>query len=530
MASKRARIDLTASEKREIVLFSNAHGNKSQQEIANHFCAKWNKSVKRRTIGDVLAKKEHWLHEVSENSLKIKRKRGGKNGDMEKALFLWFSSARAKNLPVSDEILRSKARFFGDSLQMDEFSYSNGWLQRFKTRYGIASRRLGGESASVNDNLVQTGIEKAREILKDYEPKNVFNMDETGLFYQMLPDRCLTTANHSKGTKKAKNRITLVVCANADGSEKDKLLVIGKSANPRCFRNFQHRLYCEYRSNKKAWMTSVLFSDWLHDFDRRMRSAGRKVLLLMDNAPSHIIPQNENGESPLTNVKIHFLPPMTTSHLQPMDAGVIMAFKSHYRQLQIQHLIDCMDSNQEPKIELSDAIRFSKIAWDRVTPKTIENCYKHTRITPPEWSNANNDSEVPQPSNVIESGPGNIFDRIAEFFQIDQTTLMTQEEFNNVDAYLEPTEVLSDDQILDMVNGSKDLVEDNDSETETPQHDEPPVSASDARKAISTILRYIESNERASSTDVNAATQLKNRLDDLITSSLSQRKLTEFFK
>jgi hypothetical protein len=55
----------------------------------------------------------------------------------------------------------------------------------------------------------------------------------------------------------------------------------------------------------------VLFNDWLKSFNFKMRNQKRKVFLKMDNAPSHSVPN-------VLNVEIHFLPPTTTSHLQPL--------------------------------------------------------------------------------------------------------------------------------------------------------------------------------------------------------------------
>lgn len=104
-----------------------------------------------------------------------------------------------------------------------------------------------------------------------------------------------------------------------------------------------------------------------------MQRNKRKVLLLMDNAPSHVLPS-------LSNVKPHFLPPTTTSHLQPLDAGIIQNFKSHYCRFQLKHYVDCLDSKRVPDLLLSDAIRFVKFAWDKVSPQSIVNCRKHTGL------------------------------------------------------------------------------------------------------------------------------------------------------
>lgn len=78
---------------------------------------------------------------------------------------------------------------------------------------------------------------------------------------------------------------------------------IRKYANPRCFKivnmsNFNGH----YQANKKAWMTGLLFQEFVCWFNKRMN--GRKLLLLVDNRPAHpkVIEGLKNGE-------LIFLPP-----------------------------------------------------------------------------------------------------------------------------------------------------------------------------------------------------------------------------
>lgn len=94
-------------------------------------------------------------------------------------------------------------------------------------------------------------------------------MDETGLFYRMLPDRAL--ASHAiSGRKKDKTRITVSVCVNADGSDKQQLIVIGTAKKPRCFKGINMDNLCVlYRSNASAWMTAHIFTDWILDWERK---------------------------------------------------------------------------------------------------------------------------------------------------------------------------------------------------------------------------------------------------------------------
>jgi hypothetical protein len=69
-------------------------------------------------------------------------------------------------------------------------------------------------------------------VIDNYDPDNVYNMDDTGLFYRVLP-RCTLLVPHedvtsTRGLKKTKDRCTIIVCANATGNHKITCAFIGK--------------------------------------------------------------------------------------------------------------------------------------------------------------------------------------------------------------------------------------------------------------------------------------------------------------
>ena len=107
---------------------------------------------------------------------------------------------------LTDEILRSKVKDFGKDMNIKEFSYFNGWLLRFKQRHNINIHVLCGESAGIDANLIEDGRQRARDAISKYHPCDVFNMDETGLYYRMTPDRSLTTTSYTKGITPANRR------------------------------------------------------------------------------------------------------------------------------------------------------------------------------------------------------------------------------------------------------------------------------------------------------------------------------------
>lgn len=141
---------------------------------------------------------------------------------------------------------------------------------------------MSGESADVDDDAVNDWFQQLPNILKDYEADDIFNVDETGLFFKCLPNRTLTFRNEKcHGGKHSKVRVSVLVGANSTGTEKLKLLIIGKSRKPRCFQKHQ-KLPVNYDSNKKAWMTSVIFEKYMMELNEKFTAENRSVLFFVD--------------------------------------------------------------------------------------------------------------------------------------------------------------------------------------------------------------------------------------------------------
>ena len=107
--------------------------------------------------------------------------------------------------------------------------------------------------------------------------------------------------------KSSKVRLTGLAASNALG-EKLPMLVIGKSANLRCFKHIKS-LPQKYTNLAKSWMDSDIFTRWVKELDRKMIAEGRKITMIVDNCPAH--PHVEG----LQAVELIFLPPNTTSKL-----------------------------------------------------------------------------------------------------------------------------------------------------------------------------------------------------------------------
>ena len=102
--------------------------------------------------------------------------------------------------------------------------------------FGFKSRVMHGEagSAVINNQDVQICIAEITKKINQYGLSNVYNFDETALFYAQVPRRTISKTPLS-GLKDDKTRITIALACNADGSHKHKLFFVGHAARPRCF-------------------------------------------------------------------------------------------------------------------------------------------------------------------------------------------------------------------------------------------------------------------------------------------------------
>ncbi len=92
-------------------------------------------------------------------------------------------------------------------------------------------------------------MSKIYETLRSYELHEIYNVDETALYYKLLPRRTYVTEfedpKNIRGTQKmkAKDRATAFICTNADGIQKIPLTLIGTSKNPRAFKSKKPTCY-----------------------------------------------------------------------------------------------------------------------------------------------------------------------------------------------------------------------------------------------------------------------------------------------
>ena len=120
----------------------------------------------------------------------------------------------------------------------------------------------------------------------------VYNADQTGLFFQKLPNSLYVDKAKKKdyaGTKrmKDKERITLMVCTSADGW-RVPLALIGKFKKPVCFQLLPNPKNppIAYTNQRNAWFDKIVTEWWIrHVFwpEHLKRHDDVNCILLFDN-------------------------------------------------------------------------------------------------------------------------------------------------------------------------------------------------------------------------------------------------------
>ncbi|XP_030760813.1 jerky protein homolog-like [Sitophilus oryzae] len=332
--------------------------------------------------------------------------RKAKYPEMETCLYAWFCTQRSRDVPISYEILSAKARqLYTETYGNDNFRASRGWIFNFRKRHGLRALKVCGEKLSNDQSTVDPFLTAFAEKIKELNlgPTQIYNADESALYWKMLPEKTLVRSQEktAPGRKISKERVTFLVCCNADGSQKLKLLVVGKAKNPRAFKNVN--LPVEYKSSANAWMTTAIFLDWFHfSFIRQVRSHLRslnlpeRALLIVDNASNHGSTEELTSED--GQFTTLFLSPNCTALLQPMDQNAIRLTKLFYRKRLLAHILS---SNEENVVKLLKTIKGRYVS-------NMLNVLSEQNLTDVEISNWIENDEDLLPLEDVDSDVGGI--------------------------------------------------------------------------------------------------------------------------
>lgn len=472
----------------------------------------------RRNVHSIVKKKDK-IKEKYENMKKKDAKissyiRRSNYPQLEEAIIRWIHQMRGQKVPLSGPLIKEQALKFAQMMNINEFKASDGYIAGLKKRCNIEYRIESGESFSVSQTAIDNWKSELIELIKNYDSKDIFNLDETGLFWKLLPTKTYAFSTESRfGIKQLKNRVTLTVITNANGSER-KVCLIGASKRPHCFRS-KKRLPIDYYQQHNAWMDNKIFQLIVRKINDQMKLQKRKIILFVDNCSAHYL----NDE--LSNVSLAFFPSNSTSVLQPNDLGIIKCLKTNYRKKLVSFLISQYETgelNAIKQMDLYTAMCLIKSSLKEIKTNSIINCYKKAGF------NVNLTTEI---SYVDDVDFNEVWSNLGKHVNVQYESF---ESYIDVDCNVVISEILSDEDIIRLVqnddSSSETEIEDEENGNEGKQ-DIKNISSSEAFAILSQLQVYFLNRNDEVAHDL--LLNVQSQLSKTVLLNLKQSKITDFF-
>lgn len=303
-----------------------------------------------------------------------------------------------RGVRVKDKFIQAQCRSIRDHMiqtiedgpakeLLKTFQASRIWLHRFKTRFGLRSRRHTTTHTLPEQfrTLSMQFIKEVHDKCTEYEipRKRIINMDQVPRYYEN--DKSTTIA--PKGTREillrksstSHKRFTFTAFISADGK------MLRKHALFSALKNIpQHDARCSVDVNHTGmWNDRILAKEILEaaKLCRGVFQARASVLIILDFYGVHTKFVNERGDE-FKEMNIHFavIPARLTGLLQPLDVCLNRSFQQYFNDCtdayQAESLRDDTNKTRLGNVKMPSSNLVTKWAADWCDSKTKEEIAK----------------------------------------------------------------------------------------------------------------------------------------------------------
>ncbi|XP_061411392.1 tigger transposable element-derived protein 2-like isoform X4 [Lethenteron reissneri] len=318
---------------------------------------------------------------------KCKRMTKATLADLDDAIFEWFRQMRACSVNIDGPALCSNALRLHEQMEVEEpFAASSDWLKDFSSRHGI--QLLPPLSGPMEMDPLRVALEEAKHAGLTRE--QVYNAVDMGIFWKRLPSKSMVSrsAETSPDSGAAGYRVMVLLCANASGTHRLKLAVVGKAKWLRVFKGLE-ALPVDYNTRYSArGVEAAMLQRWFKQRfvpairqHLRAKKLPERAVLFLD----HVHWRTQASiESDCGDIRLVWLPAGSVSPLRPMWSSAIHAFKTHYRWRLLGRMLrppTLPDVQVERALRswgqhsINDALVDTASAWEDVRPESLQKCF-----------------------------------------------------------------------------------------------------------------------------------------------------------
>jgi len=313
-------------------------------------------------------KKDSFLEAVSNPNICTRKSRrlagGGRQleyAEIENKVLQWVLLRNEKGIRVKEKYIQLKALSVrneiiahNDNEELKKFQASLGWVERFKKRNSLISRRFTTPKKIPDnvDEICRSFIQNFHHIIAKLNVKaeNIINFDQVPRYFECEPKTTITT----KGTREvflrksstSHKRFTFTYAITGAGKVlKPHLLFSGLVNKPNVDKQ------CLVDVNRTGMWNETILINFIADaiMTRRQSAFGREpVLVLCDSYGTHVkFVELEKEKKKYAKHNIHFMliPPNMTGLLQPEDVSLNRSFQQHYSTNYDKYLADALEDD-----------------------------------------------------------------------------------------------------------------------------------------------------------------------------------------
>jgi hypothetical protein len=280
-------------------------------------------------------------------------------------------------------------------------SYSNqsspkvgaNWVSNFVKRHSELrsryNRKYDYQRAKCEDRaLMKEWLERMGNVIARYGivPEDIYNFDETGFQMGAISTAKVITASQMAGrplTTQPGSRewVTVIEAINCTGWALDPMIIFkAKNHQNNWYLDRELGLDWTIAVSDNGWTNNDLGLHWLeHVFDRqtKLRTTGRKRLLILDGHGSHLQPRFYDY-CMQNDIECLCMPPHSSHLLQPLDVGCFSALKRGYGKR-----VEEFGKGSEIRVTKSDFLSFYiPTRKDTFTKNNIRNSFAACGIVP----------------------------------------------------------------------------------------------------------------------------------------------------